>query len=193
MEWESDSPCHSLTYPGQGHRSPGRHSSWELEFRECGAIPGQGLLLTVERQIEGMWRRRLWWEMPVEEGQAAMEARRYCWVTHRGWSHHHSLLKKDSDRAITPVAEAVCVPAHLAPPGSPQATQLHHLHAQSSLGQSCCRQKTSCICAFRVSLVTSNTLWPCGLWPASLLCQGEAFSRQEYWSVLTNTACHTLI
>ena len=26
-------------------------ASWELEFRDCGAIPGQGLLLTVERQI----------------------------------------------------------------------------------------------------------------------------------------------
>jgi len=34
--------------------------------------------LTAERQIEGMWRRRLWWEMPVEESWAAMEARRYC-------------------------------------------------------------------------------------------------------------------
>ena len=30
-------------------------------------------------------------------------------------------LKKDSDRAITPAAEAVRVPALLAPPGSPQA------------------------------------------------------------------------
>ena len=27
---------------------------WELEFRGCGAIPGQGLLLTAERWIEGM-------------------------------------------------------------------------------------------------------------------------------------------
>ena len=31
-----------------------------------------------------MWGRRLWWEMPVEESQAVMEARRYCWVTCRG-------------------------------------------------------------------------------------------------------------
>ena len=29
-------------------------SGWELEFRDCGAIPGQGLLLTVERQIKEM-------------------------------------------------------------------------------------------------------------------------------------------
>ena len=26
--------------PGQGHRSPRRCSSWELELRDCGAIPG---------------------------------------------------------------------------------------------------------------------------------------------------------
>ena len=87
MEWESYSPCHSHTHPGQGHKSPGRHSGWELEFRDCGAIPGQGLLMTAERWMEGMWGRRLWWE----ETQAAMEARQYRWVMHRGWSHHHSL------------------------------------------------------------------------------------------------------
>ena len=38
--------------------------------------------------------------------------------------------KKESDRAITPAAEAVRVPAHLAMPGSLQTKQLHHLHAQ---------------------------------------------------------------
>ena len=76
MEWESDSPCRSHTYSGQGHRYPGRCSSWELEFRDCGAIPGWGLLLTMERRIEGMWGKCLW-----RKSQAAMEARRYCWVT----------------------------------------------------------------------------------------------------------------
>ena len=44
-------------------------------------------------------------------------------------------FKKDSDGAITPVVKTVCVPAHLVPPGSPQAKQLHHLHAQLSLGE----------------------------------------------------------
>ena len=77
LEWESDRPCCSHTYP----RS---HSGWELEFRDCGAIPGWGLLLTAERQIEGTWGRRLWWEMPMEKSRAAMETRRYCWVTHSG-------------------------------------------------------------------------------------------------------------
>ena len=91
MEWESDSPCCSHTYAGQEYRSPGRGSSWELEFRDCGAVSVQWLLWTVERWIEEMWGRRLWWETPVEESQAAMEARWYCWVTRRWWSHHHSL------------------------------------------------------------------------------------------------------
>ena len=68
--------------------------SWKgqrLEFRDCGTIPGWGLLLTAERRTEGIWGRRLWGEMPVEESQAATEARGYCSVTRRGWSHHHSL------------------------------------------------------------------------------------------------------
>ena len=91
MEWEPDDPRCSHTYHGQGRRSPGRRSGWELEFRDCGAIPGRGLLLTVERRTQGMWGRGLWWEMPVEESRAAMEARRYCWDTRSGWSPHHSL------------------------------------------------------------------------------------------------------
>ena len=35
-------------------QDPWKVSSWELEFRDYGAIPGQGLLLTAERLIEGM-------------------------------------------------------------------------------------------------------------------------------------------
>ena len=73
----------SHTYPREGHRSPGGRSSWKLEFRGCGAIPGQGPLLTAERRIKGMWGR-LWWEMPVEESQAAMKVRWYCSVMHGG-------------------------------------------------------------------------------------------------------------
>ena len=69
MEWESDSPWRSHAYPGQEFWSPGKRSGWELEFRDCRAIPGWGLLLTAERRIEGMWGRRSWWEMPVEESQ----------------------------------------------------------------------------------------------------------------------------
>ena len=59
--------------------------------------------------------------------------------------------KKASDRAITPAVEGVHVPAHLVPPGSLQAKQLCHIHAQLSLGQSCHRQKLSCVYAHRVA------------------------------------------
>ena len=102
-------------------------------------------------------------------------------------------LKKDSDRAITPVVEAVHVSTHLALPGSWQVKQLSHFHAQPSLGQSCHRQKMSCIYARRVALVVSDSLRPCRLWPTRLLHQEGEFSRQEYWSVLANTGCHTLL
>ena len=69
--------------------------------------------------------------------------------------------KKDSDRAMSPAMEAVCVPERLVLPGSLQAKQLHHLHAQLSLGQSCHRQKKkkkakkSCVYARRVASVLS--------------------------------------
>ena len=43
--------------------------------------------------------------------------------------------------------------------------------------------KKPCFYALRVVLVVSNSLHPCRLWPARLLCQGGRFSRQEYWSI----------
>ena len=49
--------------------------------------------------------------------------------------------RKKTDRALSPAAEAVLIPAQLAPPGFPQAKHLHHLHTQLSLGQGCRRQK----------------------------------------------------
>ena len=54
-------------------------------------------------------------------------------------------------------------------------------------------KKKSCICACRVALVVSDSLRPCRLWPARLLCQGGGCSWQEYWSVLANIGCHTLL
>ena len=59
MNWSlngmrSNSPCSIHTYPGQECWSPGMGSSWELEFRDYGAIPGQGLLLAEERWFKGM-------------------------------------------------------------------------------------------------------------------------------------------
>ena len=61
--------------------------------------------------------------------------------------------EKDSDRAITPVVEAICVPAHCAPPGSPKAKHLCHLHAQLSLGQSYHRQKKN------LASICTGSLW----------------------------------
>ena len=62
--------------PRTGMQVPGKVQ--EVEFRDCGAIPGQGLLLTVDRWIKGRCGRKLWWQMSVEEIWAAMEARQYC-------------------------------------------------------------------------------------------------------------------
>ena len=102
--------------------------------------------------------------------------------------------KKDSDRAITPAVEAVCVPEHFTPPGSLQTMQLHPLHTQLSLGQSCHRPKQTkkknknqkivfCLC---VTSVLSNSLQPCRLWPARLLCERVSPGKNTgvYWPIL---------
>ena len=105
----------------------------------------------------------------------------------RGLIASYNRLKKDSDWTITPVAEAFHVPVHLAPPGSPQAKQLCHLHAQLSLGQSCHRQKKSCVYAHRVASVVFDSLQPCRLWPARILCQkGGSLGKNTrvYWPIL---------
>ena len=65
--------------------------------------------------------------------------------------------QKKTNRAIASAAEAVHVPAHWVPPGSLQAKQLHHLHAQLRLGQSCDRQKEPCVCVCRAASVVSNS------------------------------------
>ena len=95
--------------------------------------------------------------------------------------------KKDSDRAMTPAAEAVRVPEHLMLPGSPQAKQLHHLHAQLSLGQSCHRQKMSCIYSCRVASVVLTLCDPvdCGLPGFSVMEEGSPGKNTgAYWSIL---------
>ena len=101
-------------------------------------------------------------------------------------------LKKDSYRAITPAAEAGSVPAHLVLPGSSRPRQLCHLHAQPSLGKSCHRQKKSLVSKHGGLLQLCPTLWnpvDCGLPGFSV----RRFSRQEYWSILANSGCHTLL
>ena len=85
-----------------------------------------------------------------------------------------------------------------------QSVSLHTWHHQGPCKPSSCApftlnshwgraaigQKKS-VHTHRVILVQSNSLCPCRLCPARLVCQG--FSRQEYWSVLANTGCHTLL
>ena len=101
--------------------------------------------------------------------------------------------EKDSDRAITPAVEAAPVLEHLAPPGSPQAKQWHHLHTQLSLGQSSHRQKKKVLylCASGVC----DSLRPCRLWPARLLCQrGGSPGRNTgaYWPGLVDVSSRAL-
>ena len=104
--------------------------------------------------------------------------------------------KKDSDRAITPAVEVVCVPAHLVPPGSLQTKQLCHLHAQLSLGQSCHRQKKkSFVYACRITSVTSTLCNPvdCGL-PGFSVREGGSPGRNTgaYWPILVAIPFRTL-
>ena len=51
---ENQTVLATATHTQQGCRSPGRCSGWELEFRDCGVIPGRGLLLMVEGWIKRM-------------------------------------------------------------------------------------------------------------------------------------------
>ena len=103
-------------------------------------------------------------------------------------ANYKRLIKKDSDRAIIPVADAVHVPAQLAPPGSPQAKQLCDLHAQLLLGQSCYRQKKSLV-SMHAGLLRS-----CPMLCNPVDCVLPAFSIREvvlqarilelYWPIL---------
>ena len=105
-------------------------------------------------------------------------------------------LKKKTHRAMTPAMEAVCIPKHLAPPGSLKAKQLPHLHTQFSLGQTATGQKkkkTQVLCLCAGSLQSCPTLCDpvdCGLPGFS---GREGVPRQEHWSVLANAGCHTLL
>ena len=80
----------------------------------------------------------------------------------------------------------------LALPGYPWRKQLHQLHFQSSLGQTCHRQKKKvlhlCMQGYFSRVQLFATLW-------TVACHSSlsgGFSREDYWSVLANTGCHTL-
>ena len=102
-------------------------------------------------------------------------------------------LKKDSDRAISP-AQRQSLSLDLGTARVPASQEAVPPSCSTLTGAEMPQaKKTSCMYVCRVASVVSDSLQSYRLWPARLLCQGEGFSRQEYWSVLANTGCHTLL
>ena len=103
----------------------------------------------------------------------------------RGWKKHWSGHNSCSGSSLcpctlgttrVPTSQADVPPSHSTLTGAEQP-----------------QAKKSCVYARRVALVMSDSLQLCGLWLARFLCQGWGFSRQEHWSVLAITCCHTLL
>ena len=96
-------------------------------------------------------------------------------------------MKKYTDSAVIPAAEAVHSPAHLALVQSPEAKKLHHLHAQLSLGRAP-KGNTSLASICAVSLQSCPTLCnsvDCGL-PGFSVREGVLQARilehiGQYW------------
>ena len=93
-------------------------------------------------------------------------------------------LKKDSDRAITPTAEAVRIPEHLVPPSSLKAAAPHS--CSTLAGEELPQAKKNLASMHMGLLQLCPTLRPCGLWTARLLCQGVLQARileciGQYW------------
>ena len=89
--------------------------------------------------------------------------------------------EEKTDMAVTPVAEAVRVPAHLVLPASPAPP------SQSTLtGAELPKAKKGLVSTHVGSLVIPNSLPPCGLWPTRLLCQGGSPTKNTgaYWPIL---------
>ena len=169
------------------HASTG---SWTIERLAC-QTP-EALNYRVGPHPEGPFKCLMCWttEGPqAREPSMCMQGQSYGerLAKEAFWSPATRGSNKDSDGAITPAVEAVHVPSHLMPPGSLQAKQLCHLHAQVPLGQSCHRQKKSWAYECRVPLVVSNSLQPCRLWLTRLLVrEGGSPGKNTgvYWPIL---------
>ena len=105
------------------------------------------------------------------------------------------LKKKNSDRAITPTAEAVQVPATWCHQGTHKPSSCITFMLNSHWDK-----KISCVCAFRVASVMSNSLRPCRLWPARLMCQGWGGLQArilkhvgQYWLAYPSGALYFLL
>ena len=120
-----------------------------------------------------------------------------------GWSYGERLAKEGSDRQLQEARKRLIGPELL---WWKQSRSLHTWCCQgpckpssrttftlSSHWGRAATGKKSYIYVCRVASVVSDSLRPCRLWPSRELCQGEGFSRQEYWSVLANTGCHTFL
>ena len=142
------------------------------------------------------------------EGHQAREASK-CWMgraTEEDWpkrpsDHQLQEALEKTDRATVLVAEAVRIPAHLAPLGPCKPSSCATFTLKSHWGRTATAKtilRLHMQCHFgHVRLF--ETLWTIAC-QASLLGRGVicssvhsgALSRQEYWSVLANTGCHTL-
>ena len=102
--------------------------------------------------------------------------------------------KKDSGRAIIPAAEAVRVPAHLAPPGSLQAKSCATFTLNSHWGRAARGKKKSLASVRTGSLQWCRTVCApadCGL-PGFSFREGSSLGKNT-GVYLANTGCHTLL
>ena len=122
-----------------------------------------------------------WVELWTKTGQRSLLITSYKRLDKRLWEGHNSCgggspCPSTFSAARVPASQAAALPSCSTLTGAelPQA------------------KKVLCLCT-QVTSVVSNSATLCGLWPVRLLCQGTGFSRQEYWSVLANTGCHSLL
>ena len=90
---------------------------------------------------------------------------------------------KDTNRAISPAVEAVCVSAHLALPGSPKPSTCTSFMLNSHWDRAAAGKK-SCVCVCRVASVMSDSLKTC-LPGFSVRERGSAGKNTGvYWPIL---------
>ena len=92
MEWESGSPCHSHTNPRQGHGSPGRCRSWELERGGLWSSPQERAAVDCGETDWGGVREVTVVGNPCGGKLGRHGSKAIRWLTRRGWSHHHRLF-----------------------------------------------------------------------------------------------------
>ena len=110
-------------------------------------------------------------ELRAREPSKYLNRRSYGERPAKEASDHSKKLEKKTDRAKASIVEAVHVPVHLAPPESLQTKQAMPPSCSTLTGVELPQAKKSCVYACRVTLVVSDSLRPCGLWPARLICQ----------------------